>query len=324
VITPAVHGHVRPDPLLQNVPLTVSRAFYPLGFRLELTTNSEDVLKAASECWGMRAPSFDCEAIRLRVIVQKDGDLAPEPSFRAQGSLFAVIADRQNFATFDARMLSGFCFISQATAADHEWFRWSFLESIVYTLLSQRYVVPVHAALVARDGRGILLCGRSGFGKSTLAFACAREGWTYVCDDATFLLPGEDAEGIGKSQKLRFREDAPCWFPELSSYPVHLRPNGRLAIEPFTAGFPGLRTAFRARIHHIVLLDRQAGPCTHSVRIPSRDAVDSLLTDMPLYNAPVNEFHASTVNRLLDVPAWRIVYRNPSEGVTLLSELLQR
>jgi hypothetical protein len=324
VIAPAVPSRNQPDPLLINVPLTLSRAFYPLGFHLELTTNSEDVVSAASDCWGMVPAAFDCAAIRLRVIVQQEGVLAPEPSFRAQGSLFAVIADRQNFATFDASMLAGFCYVSQATAANHEWFRWNFLESIVYTLLSQRYVVPVHAALVELDGRGVLLCGRSGVGKSTLAFACARAGWTYICDDATFLLPGTDIEGIGKSQKVRFREDAPCWFPELSGYPAQPRPNGRFAIESLTANFPGLRTALRARIHHVVLLDREAGLKPHSVRISGRHAVESLLTDMPLFNAPVNEFHVSTVNRLLDVPAWRIVYRNPSEGVTLLNDLLQR
>ena len=324
MIAPAVRGQIRPDPLLLDVPLTLSRTFYPLGYRLELTTNSVDVIDAATECWGMMAVTFECEAIRLRVIVQEEGELAPDPVFRAQESLFAVIADRQNIATFDATTFSGFCFVTRATAAHHEWFRWNFLESIVYTMLSQRYVVPVHAALVALDGTGVLLCGRSGAGKSTLAYACAREGWTYVCDDATFLIPGTEVEGVGKSQKVRFREDAPCWFPELSGYPAHLRPNGRLAIEPLTAGFPELRTAFRAQIGLIAFLDRRIGPRAHSVPMAGSVAVESLLREMPLYHAPVNEFHESTVRQLLGVPAWRIFYRNPSEGVALLNDLVQR
>ncbi len=272
----------------------------------------------------MMAAAFDCEPIRLRVIVEEAGEIAPEPSFRAQGPLFAVVSDPQNFATFDAATFSGFCLVSHATVADHEWFRWSFLESIVYMVLSQRYVVPVHAAFVAHNGRGVLLCGKSGAGKSTLAFACAREGWTYLCDDATFLLPGVAREAIGKSHKVRFRKDAPAWFPELRGYPVHVRPNGRFAIEPLTDSFPKLRTESRARIDHVVFLDRQTGSGPNALALSSRAAVESLLADMPVYDASVNEFHESTVQQLLDVPAWRIRYGNPGEGVALLNELVQR
>src|SRR4029077_19439661 len=121
--------------------------------------------------------------------VQPQGDLAPEPVFRGQGHNFSIVSDRDNFAFYDSGPMSGCCFVSEKTVQARSWFRYYFLETMVYMLLAQRYVVPVHAACVARDGSGVLLCGNSGAGKSTLSFACARAGWTFLTDESTWLLP---------------------------------------------------------------------------------------------------------------------------------------
>ena len=57
----------------------------------------------------------------------------------------------------------------------------------VYDLTVRRGGLPLHCALVERDGRGILLVGRSGVGKST---ACRRlpEGWRPLCDDLALVV----------------------------------------------------------------------------------------------------------------------------------------
>src|SRR2546430_3834288 len=115
-----------------------------------------------------------------------------------------MVGDRDNHAAFDPQSLFGFCFISGKTAADHGWVRWHFLEGLVYMMLAQRHVVPVHAACVARHGCGVLLCGASGAGKSTLAYACARAGWTFIADDSVMLLPDStDRIAIGKPHHAR-------------------------------------------------------------------------------------------------------------------------
>ena len=51
----------------------------------------------------------------------------------------------------------------------------------------------VHGALMERDGRGVLLCGPSGIGKSTTAGRMAAEGFDVLADDC-FLLR-RDAKG---------------------------------------------------------------------------------------------------------------------------------
>jgi hypothetical protein len=49
----------------------------------------------------------------------------------------------------------------------------------------------LHAAAVARDGRGLLLPGTSGSGKSTLTIALAVAGFDVLGDDLVFLCDGE-------------------------------------------------------------------------------------------------------------------------------------
>jgi HprK-related kinase A len=50
--------------------------------------------------------------------------------------------------------------------------------------------LQVHAASLARGGRGVVLAGGSGAGKSTLAAALLSRGWKYFCDE--FALIGPD------------------------------------------------------------------------------------------------------------------------------------
>ncbi|MDA0204716.1 MAG: hypothetical protein O2795_05130 [Acidobacteria bacterium] len=47
---------------------------------------------------------------------------------------------------------------------------------MVYCLLTEKHLPPIHTGCVALGGQGLLLVGDSGAGKSTLAFGCARLG----------------------------------------------------------------------------------------------------------------------------------------------------
>jgi hypothetical protein len=45
----------------------------------------------------------------------------------------------------------------------------------------------LHGALVAKDGKGVVILGHGGAGKSTLACALWQEGWELLCDDTTVV-----------------------------------------------------------------------------------------------------------------------------------------
>ena len=312
----------RMDPLRIETDLPLEGTYYPVGFRLHIATNSRDVLEAAEESWGHQRQEHDCQPIEFRVVVQPEGELCGIASHRAHGNLYSVVCDPWNHAALDTRALTGSMFVSQRTAAEHSWLRWFFVESLAYTLLSQRYVVPVHSACVARNGLGIMLCGRSGAGKSTLAYACARAGWTYVSDDCVFLIPDSSRIAIGRSRQIRFRPDAPGLFPELAGFMVRARPNGKVSIEVSMSELPELRTAARAPVGAVAFLDRGSGftPCLQ--RMDGDEAVDRVMADMPSYGSEVNAMHERTVARLAEVPAFRMQYESLNEAIGLLGQLI--
>ncbi|SPF38057.1 Hpr(Ser) kinase/phosphatase [Candidatus Sulfopaludibacter sp. SbA4] len=320
----AVAGQ-RVDALLRNVELSLSATFYPLGFRLELATNSRDVVEAAAEAWGPFRAEFEGPPLELRVTVQEQGEAAPEPVFRAQGHLFSIVADRDNLAVFDPQSMFGFCCVSAKTAADHAGFRWHFLEALVYMMLAQRHVVPVHGACVARHGSGVLLCGVSGAGKSTLAYACARAGWTFIGDDTIMLLPeSDDRVGIGKPHQARFRLDAPELFPELAGQAAGARPGGKMGMEVALGQLPQIRTASHCTIDTVVFLERGQGVPAHGEPMPAAEVLDRLLEEGPAYGDEVLARHEKAIRRITGMPAYRMRYDTLEEAVELLAKLTCR
>jgi hypothetical protein len=64
-------------------------------------------------------------------------------------------------------------------------------------------VVALHAALLSRNGRGVLLAGPKEAGKSTLACALWRAGWSLHSDDNALIEEGTVARGMPRRVSLR-------------------------------------------------------------------------------------------------------------------------
>jgi hypothetical protein len=312
----------RYDPMLCDVALPLEGVFHPIGFPLHLATNERDVLVAAMEAWGAWGRAFDTAPLKFRVVVREDGEVAAAPAYRVHGGLLSFIADAHNFATADTQRLAATFFISRKTAADHVLLRWLFLDAMAYMLLTQRYVLSLHAACVALDGAGILLCGGSGAGKSTLSVACARAGFTFLADDCTWILsePGVPI-ALGKPHQARLRADASSHFPELTGVPVRALPNGKLSMEVSTSRLSGARTAPRAEVSRLVFLDRESAGAARIEPMDSGEAAALLLRDLPSYGPEVNALHENTVSRLTALPALRLTYGALDDAIRLLRDL---
>src|SRR5579864_8011308 len=91
------------DPTLSAFDLPLRRRFFPFGFPLDLETNSPDVIQAAQEGWGYFSKAFDETPVRLALGVT-DSDSVPSElgsTFRSREHLMFVVADPENFLTFD-------------------------------------------------------------------------------------------------------------------------------------------------------------------------------------------------------------------------------
>jgi hypothetical protein len=312
----------RYDPMLCDFVLPFSGTFHPAGFPLRLATNSRDVMEAAGEAWGAWDKAFDTEPLNFRVVVQSGGESAAAPAYRVHAGLLSFIAGADNFATADRRTLTASFFLSEQTCADHSMLRWLFLEAMAYMLLTQRYVVSLHAGCVARNGAGILLCGSSGAGKSTLSVACARAGFTFLSDDCTWILTGTDAPvAIGKPHQARLRGDAARHFPELAGFPARELPNGKLSMEVPTSLLAQVRTMKQVAVSGLVFLNREGEGEACFETIGADEAASLLLRDLPSYGAEVNAVHERTIGRLASLPARRLTYSGLDDGIRLLGEL---
>ncbi len=314
-----------PDPLGHTEPLPLEKRFFPLGFPLDLRTNSSDVLMAGGEGWGEFFEAFDAPPIELRVIVS--GDPAEPtrhspagPTFRAQGHLLALVEGPDNFTICDLDRGLGFGYLTPGVARNHLFAGFHFLDCMAYTCLCQRYLAPIHAACVAREGEGILLVGGPGAGKSSLAWACARAGLTFVSDDATWLLRSEPRL-IGKSQRMRFRPEAVALIPDLVRLPHVQTVIGKNSFEIRTADVPGLVSANCCRPGKVVFLDRQPDGPAEFRPVGAAEAQQRMAEASMIYEPRVWREHEASRQQLTGCGALELRYSKLEDAAGRILEL---
>jgi hypothetical protein len=307
------------DPFLRETPLEHRCIYYPLGFALHLKTNSAEALKAAEATWGGRPQAFDKPPLELRVIVESGGGHPPNPVYRGQAHLMSIVSDQENFAVCDYTRKFAFCRLNAAAAEDQSFVSYYFLEAIANFSLTQLYLTPVHAACVARKGQGVLLSGASGAGKTTLAYFCAKKGWTYISDNESWLVRAGGRMLLGNPRRIRFRKSAADLFPELKSRQAAPHPNGKMSIEVCP---DGLETAYQCGVERVVFLARQpAGPTTlRTVR--SGDALEYFLAELPVYEDWVREEQQVSLNRIADLNPVELRYSDLEEAWRALESLI--
>lgn len=313
------------DPLLAKVELPLRSMFYPLGFAVGLWTNSPLVLEAAETSWGRFKQKFANPPLQVCFGVTKGGDhssLPPVPVLRLRGSQLAAVADAHNFFAADFNTGHAFGWITQATAEASLYFRHYLLNSAFFSMISALRAGCLHAACVAPFGHGMLLCGNTGAGKSTLAYAGARSGWTLVCDDASFLpLDRDDRLVVGNSHRIRFRSCAVELFPELEGRPVIPYTVGKPGIELPTTEAPEIATADSAEVENLIFINRNWTGDPELVPL-SRDKVlpwvQRSLTFAAVNSQAVQD---NAIRRLFGAGVYELRYQNLNWAIERLERL---
>jgi len=314
------------DPVSRRAPLPFQATFYPMGFPVEVTTNSRQVLDGAVRSWASFKRMFDTQPVQMRVAVTRGGstECPAVPVCRGQHNLLAHIADSENFAMCD--LAQGFCFLSltQAAVEHEEYLRFYFLEATALCQIATRYVTPIHAACVALNGSGILLCGDSGAGKSTLAYACARAGWTYITDDASYLINHrDDLTVVGNCSRARFRPSAAEIFPELQGGEVTQRgETGKPSIELSTPAFRNIVRSHTSKVDYVVFLNRR--DVEHPVLGPFSKEIARYFMQQPLFSMPeMMTTQDGMIDRLLSAPVLELRYTDLNWAIGRLSRLVR-
>jgi hypothetical protein len=315
------------DPLLIGAEFPFQTRLYPLGLPLDLATNDERVIEAGKKSWGQFPPAFQTRPLQVRLGVTQRTESAspPVPTFRAQGHLLSIVGDAENFAICDYTKAFAFGWMSSGVVQNTPWFRWFYLDAVILILLDQLYLTTLHAACVARQDRGILLCGASGSGKSTLSYACARSGWTFVSDDSTSLFrERNDRRAIGGPYCFHFRKSVLDILPELSGRIAFPTVNGKLTIEAPTSEFPEMKTARECDVSSLVFLNRLDKPCEARLRPVDREsAFRRLAQETAVYDEWVNGEQMRSLRRLVEIPAHELEYCDLDAAVNRLNSILE-
>lgn len=323
--TVAAHGRGdNPDPLCASVRLLHSGLFFPYGFPVHIHSNHPAVIECADLSWGKFERRAEANPVLLRVLVSEGEVHTPHaPVYRAQGNLLTVVADSRNFGSCDLNTGFGFAHLGEHTVLDSDFFCFHFLEGMVYTLLNAGHILTLHAACVEHAGRGVLLVGESGAGKSCFAYACSRRGWTYVSDDASsLLLNREDRTAVGNPRTIRFRPSASMVFPELKGR-VKTR-NGKPTLEIKTVDLRDLKFAEECDVACLIFLKRSA----ETGQVPNLLPMSKTESRRRIYKSPlppelpIHESRKRAVQRLLSAPTYILEYSAFEPAIEMLEQLI--
>jgi hypothetical protein len=103
-----------------------------------------------------------------------------------------ALSDGDSLATVDYAARRAEIELAPATTADEFFCARTFLLLPVLELLRTAGLVYLHAAVVERNGSGVLILGRGGSGKSTLAAALLKQGWRIGGDDNALVRSEPD------------------------------------------------------------------------------------------------------------------------------------
>ena len=192
----------------------------------------------------------------------------------------------------------------------------------------------LHAAVVEKNGKALIIPGQSGQGKSTLCSALVTRGWRHLSDEfclldpATGLITAHPRPISLKNESIQAMRD---WAPEATiSAPLTGTPKGSVAyIQPSDAAVqaaPRPATPFAVVFPRFIPnLDAEAralagGAC---IEIMEKARAFVILTTCSVNYREIGEaaFHALTalVNR---VPVMTATYGDTAAGVTLMEDLV--
>ena len=270
---------------------------FPLGHPVELVSANRAVSETAASLWPWRSARFDVEPLRVAVETRTTSH-APHPvTFAPHAAGFVVDAGPAALGEFVIASRSATLSASPAALAP-------MLELLLLTALDWTFFIGVHAACVMRDGRSVLLLGDSHAGKSTLAYACARAGWTFVSDNALHWAAAPWDELVSGSARLRLRDGARAMF-SVAENDVNPSQHGMLSATTAPSG-------------PCVFLHRRPGP---ALCVP-RSVQDAMAYLAQYDTRPDRTYAEDRYRELLRHGVHMLEYENAEDAVRCLEMLL--
>jgi hypothetical protein len=222
-----VDPDIESDPFAERTPLLLRRGFNLMGARFHFESDSEELLALVDAAYAglpghLFSPATKTFRIRLMLtpksasvnsVRRADRRTQPPPILMLHGADFLGSATPSStFVVLCPERRTGLVSVSAEMLRFPYHVRYELIEFAVFTLASRAQgLVPLHAACIGLDGRGILLMGPSGSGKSTVAMQCLLEGIDFLSEDSVFVMP-DSMRATGTANFLHVRADSLRWL----------------------------------------------------------------------------------------------------------------
>ncbi len=208
------------DPFAERVVPIARGAMQLLGAQFHFQSNSDELLRLVDSAYGGVPPhrlSARVPRLRVRLILTSgaNGNRRTEPpaltAFSGAGFLGGATPS-SNFVAVCPKERAALVVVSPQMLRSAYHTRYELIEFAVYVLAARTQgLVALHAACVGHAGRGILLLGASGAGKSTVALHCLLQGFDFLSEDSV-LMCRETMLATGVANFLHLRADALRWL----------------------------------------------------------------------------------------------------------------
>jgi hypothetical protein len=211
------------DPFGEHASLRFGYRRQLLGADVKFRSNSRALLRLVEHAYA-HLPKHRLGAsvpqLRITLLLDKQPARAargglPGPFQLLHGSaLLAASSGGADYVFLAPQANAALIVVSERTLGFAELARYELIEFAVFTLAtrSQR-LVPLHAACVALQGRGLLLMGDSGAGKSTLSLQCLLQGLEFLSEDSVFV-DARTLRASGIANFLHVRADSLRWVAD--------------------------------------------------------------------------------------------------------------
>jgi GT2 family glycosyltransferase len=124
--------------------------------------------------------------------------ICPRDHFSGRGDIWSMVSPRFKsaflsaevaVALMDVETATGVFWIHSASELPY-WATASPMRNLFHWWMESRGCQLVHGAAIGVDGKGVLITGKGGLGKSTTALACLDAGLQYIADDFLVVEPG--------------------------------------------------------------------------------------------------------------------------------------
>ncbi len=309
----------------ENPPDTKIIQFQPMGFCLEIITNSSAILDAAHISFSRFGqvgdgvePDFHFRLFTTNI----ENEFLEAPNFEMNGAqLYKTVGTA---GTLQADTNEGWAYgeFSPNIATNTAYFRWHFLELAFFLMLEAKGWMGVHAAALAKNDKAILIRAKSGGGKTTLAYAGARQRFQALAEDVVWLDSSEQ-RWWGTPWSFHLLPDATTLFPELVGYQPVLQTNNELKLEVNLESIHPGSTTFSATPTAILLVERNKYGESRIEKISSQtlqarwpEACTGLEMKLP--------HHAQHMKTLFSHPCYRLHFGdNIEQALDLLEPLFE-